>query len=262
MSSVCPYLYRDREGKFTCEARGGRVDPGLMPCLASYKECPFYAARAALRVEPREIEQLPTVQPPPLERQRILEEEKMPEQPLIEKGVEELEEKVFETLKTVEALAVELNERWSSYEEGARRLVKIWEEVSMSGDHALRALSEVADMYGKLLGNLRLLLDSGRISQATFEELRKEVESNLDEYRRRRENLEKALKSVERLVTPHIHRVKVSEAKPEVGKLRLGLMKLEQLYKEGKVSREVYEKMKRELEDKIKKLEQLSGEVS
>lgn len=262
MSSVCPYLFRDREGRFMCEALGGRVDPGLMPCLANYRECSFYASRAAHRVEPRRIEQLPPAQPTLPEEQIISKEERALEQSLVEKGVEELEERIFETLKSVETLAVELNERWAYYEEKARQLMKMWEEVSMSGGHALRALDDVASMYEKLLTNLKVLLDSGRISQATYEELRKEMESNLDDYRRRRENLEKALKSVERLVTPHIQRVKVSEAKPEIGKLRLGLMKLEQLFKEGKVSRETYERMKRELEERIKRLEQIAGEAA
>lgn len=262
LSSVCPYLYRDREGRFMCESLGGQVDPGLMPCLANFRECRFYITRAAPRVELVRFEQPPTVQPPLPEELPARVSTRAPEQQLVEKGAEELEEKVLEGLRTVEMLAIELNEKWASYEEGARQLVKMWEEISMSGDHAVRALIEVTSMYEKLLSNLKVLLEGGRISQATYEELKKEVESNLDDYRKRREKLEAALKSTERLVTPHIQRVKVSEAKPEIGKLRLGLMKLEQLFKEGKVSREVYEKMKKELEDRIKRLEQVYGETS
>ncbi|MEM0458410.1 MAG: hypothetical protein QXZ31_00915 [Thermofilaceae archaeon] len=261
MSSVCPYLFRDREGRFVCEVLGGRVDPGLMPCLANYRECQFYAERATIRAGPAAVMHPPVERPLPPEEVPTRAETQALERPLAEKGAEELEEKVIEELRTVEALAVQLNEKWASYEEGARRLVKMWEEVSMTGTHAVRALSEVASMYEKLLSNLKSLLDAGRISPAAYEELRREVESNLNDYRKRREDLEIALKNAERLVTPHIQRVKVSEAKPEIGKLRLGLMKLEQLFKEGKVSREVYERMKRELEERIKRLEQISGEA-
>lgn len=243
-----------------CEAAGRFVDPGLMPCIANYRECSYYIARARVHsgISPA-LTPAPGAQP--LARTEIVArlEEQTPPQLIGERGAEELEEEVSRMLRDVEGLAIELNEKWSAYEEGARRLLKMWEETSSSGAHVLRALNDVINMYERLLNNLGLLLDSGRLSQKAYEELKSEAESNLNNFKRRREELERVMKSVERLITPHIQRVKVSEAKPEIGKLRISLMKLEQMFKEGKVSEEVYEKMKKELEERIKRLEQIAG---
>lgn len=260
LSAVCPYLYKDREGRFYCEAIGGAVDPGLMPCLANYRECAYYRARST--APPPSTAVSPTVPElgPPLPEAAVQREKELAKELIHEKGAEELEEQVSEALESIEKLALELSEKWSIYEEGARSLIKMWEGVSMQGSHALRALSDVIGLYEKLLDNLKALLDGGRISEKAFNELKEEIELNLSNYKQKRENLERNLKNVERLVIPHIQRVKASEAKPEIGKLRLSLMKLEQLFKEGKVSQDVYEKMKKELEERIKRLEYILGE--
>lgn len=259
MSAVCPYLYRDREGRFRCEASGNVVDPGLMPCLSNYRECPVFAAATAKPARPPAIEAeteavVTTAEEAPLEEIRA----PVP----IEKGIEEVEEEVTRKIRMAEEMAMNLNEKWKEYEETARQLMRLWEETSMNGRHALEAVSSVVDLYEKILENLDTLLKSGRISERSYDELKKETQSNLEKYKNIKNDLESALKNAERLVIPHIQRVKVAEARPELGKLRLALMKLEQMFKEGKVSQETYERMRKELEARIRWLEQLAGEAA
>lgn len=216
MSAVCPYLYRDREGRFRCEASGNVVDPGLMPCLANYRECPFFAAATAKPAHPPAIE-AETEAVATVAEEAPLEEVRAP----VEKGIEEVEEEVTRKIKMAEEMAMNLNEKWKEYEETARQLMKLWEETSMNGRHALEAVSSVIDLYEKILDNLDTLLKSGRISERSYEELKKETQSNLEKYKNIKNDLESALKNAERLVVPHIQRVKVAEARPELGKLRL-----------------------------------------
>jgi ElaB/YqjD/DUF883 family membrane-anchored ribosome-binding protein len=228
-----------------------------MPCLANYRECPFFAAATAKPAHPPAIE-AETEAVATVAEEAPLEEVRAP----VEKGIEEVEEEVTRKIKMAEEMAMNLNEKWKEYEETARQLMKLWEETSMNGRHALEAVSSVIDLYEKILDNLDTLLKSGRISERSYEELKKETQSNLEKYKNIKNDLESALKNAERLVVPHIQRVKVAEARPELGKLRLALMKLEQMFKEGKVSQETYERMRKELEARIRWLEQLAGEAA
>lgn len=264
MSSICPYLYRDREGRFRCEVTGNAVDPGLMPCLFNFKECPFYVSATKAQAKPA-VEAPPEGAPTATVTvegvvERVLEEGVKAAE---ERGIEEeVVEEVSRMIKAAEELAVNLNEKWKEYEDNARRLVKMWEETSMSARHALEAISSAIELYEKIIENLETLLKSGRISEKAYEELKSEAQSNLEKYKSLKNDLESSFKNAERLVIPHIQRVKVAEARPELGKLRLSLMKLEQMYKEGKVSRETYERLKKELESRIRWLEQLVGETA
>jgi len=262
LSGICPYLRRDREGRFRCEASNSAVDPGLMPCLFNYRECPVYASARTLRAEsmpgaPAEAAAVPIEKP----AERVFEEEVRAA--TVERGVEEeVVEEVSKTIKTAEEMAIDLNEKWREYEENARRLVKLWEEISMNVRHALEMISGAIELYEKVLENLDAVLKSGRISEKAYDELRREITSNLEKYKALKNDIESSFKNAERLVIPHIQRVKVAEARPELGKLRLSLMKLEQMFKEGKVSRETYERLKKELESRIRWLEQLAGETT
>ncbi|MCS7104489.1 MAG: hypothetical protein NZ954_02855 [Thermofilaceae archaeon] len=263
VSAVCPYLYRDREGKFKCDVSGEFVDPGLMPCLANFRECPLYA-RAKTATTTTLRPHTPEVAPPGeaplyLTEREVTSRLEIPAS--LEKGVEEMEEEVAQRIKAIEIAASDLDEKWKIYEEDAKKLMKTWEDVSTNGNHTLRALNNVIELYEKLLDNLNILLQNKRISDKSYETLKKDLENNLENYKTIRNNIGQALKNAERLVIPHIQRIKVAEARPELGKLRLSLMKLEQLYKEGKVSQEVFEKMRNELAAKIRWLEQLVGEA-
>ncbi|MCX8181191.1 MAG: hypothetical protein N3E41_07460 [Thermofilaceae archaeon] len=263
VSAVCPYLYRDREGKFKCDVSGEFVDPGLMPCLANFRECPLYA-RAKTATTTTLRPHTPEVAPPGEAPLYLTEREATSRLEIptsLEKGVEEMEEEVAQRIKAIEITVSDLDEKWKIYEEDAKKLMKTWEDVSTNGNHTLRALNNVIELYEKLLDNLNILLQSKRISDKSYETLKKDLENNLENYKTIRNNIGQALKNAERLVMPHIQRIKVAEARPELGKLRLSLMKLEQLYKEGKVSQEVFEKMRNELAAKIRWLEQLVGEA-
>lgn len=262
MSSVCSHLYQRPRGGFICEVTGKEVDPGLMPCLTNFRECPAYASRAS------EVQR--AAPPAPAEEAEAIAPEvykTLPEReealPALERGAEEsLEEEVPRKIKEVKDLALILNERWRAYEEEAEQLLKMWEEALSGYHYVVRASDSVIELYEKILENLDILLKEKKISEKSYNELKEKATSNLENYKRVKEELSQAFKSAERLVLPHLQRIKVTEARPEIGKLRLSLMKLEQLYREGKVSKEVYEKVKRELEMKMQRLEQLAGEAA
>lgn len=254
MSSICPYLYRDERNRFVCSVSGNEVDPGLMPCLANYQECPLYtSAPETPAIEQTRIEVVEEAPAgPPVEE--VVEEE------VEEEREEEIEERLLRDLDTLEEDATRLAERWEEYEREARGLMRRWEEASRVAEWTMRAISSVIDTYEKVLEDLDLKLKSGMISESSYKELKDEVVESLERYRKLRDEVLERVREVERIVMPHIQRIKVSEAKPDLGKLRLSLMKLEQMFREGKVERETYERVKKELEARIRWLEQLVGE--
>lgn len=263
MSVVCPYLYKDSRGTFMCAVMNKNVDPGLMPCVSNFRSCNFYAtalSKPTPAVEQAQQPSLSTEQPVipiPLAPEQL-----RPQIEMEERGIEEMEEELLSHAKRVEELALNLSEKWKEYESEARRLIELWEEVSETGQQVASALSNVISMYEQLSASFDSLYKSGELSESSYRDLKEEALNGLEKYKNLKQNVETMLKNVERLVLPHLQRIKVAEARPDLGKLRLSLMKLEQLYKEGKVGEETYQRVRQGLEKKIKWLEQLAGEES
>ncbi|MEM1508730.1 MAG: hypothetical protein QW291_06425 [Thermofilaceae archaeon] len=263
MSVICPYLYRESHGTFMCTATNKNVDPGLMPCVSDFRTCSFYVAASSKPTPLAELVQQPSsLTGQPATPITVTMEQPLPQIEIGEKGIEEMEEELLSHAKRVEELALSLAERWKEYENEARRLVEMWENVNKTGQQVTSALSSVIGMYEQLSTSFDTLYESGELSENSYKDLKEEALSNLEKYKKLKQDVETTLKNVERLVVPHLQRVKVAEARPDLGKLRLSLMKLEQLYKEGKVSEEAYQRVRQELEKKIKWLEQLAGEGS
>jgi len=256
-ATVCPGLYKDEKGKFYCRfADNAEIDPAFMPCLLEYWECPFYIrhkqAEKALGVEKEEIKQqeappatVPTVEMPTL----------------IVSPTEVSAERFTDEVDRLIDRASELARLWESYESEARRVVEEWEELRDKIKRELAGLEAVINAYISEKGRLEKLLDEGKISEEEYIDLNSRLEKKLAEKNSEKEALTKKLADLDRVVLPHYKRVKVAEAKPELAKLRLALSKLEERFKSGSISEEVYMRLRAELEDKIQRLEKIKEEV-
>ena len=256
-ATVCPGLYKDEKGKFYCRfADNAEIDPAFMPCLLEYWECPFYIrhkqTEKALEVEKEEIKQqeappatVPTVEMPTL----------------IVSPTEVSAERFTDEVDRLIDRASELARLWESYESEARRVVEEWEELRDKIKRELAGLEAVINAYISEKGRLEKLLDEGKISEEEYTDLISRLEKKLTEKNSEKEALTKKLADLDRVVLPHYKRVKVAEAKPELAKLRLALSKLEERFKSGGISEEVYMRLRAELEDKIQRLEKIKEEV-
>jgi DNA repair exonuclease SbcCD ATPase subunit len=256
-ATVCPGLYKDEKGKFYCRfADNAEIDPAFMPCLLEYWECPFYIrhkqTEKALEVEKEEIKQqeappatVPTVEMPTL----------------IVSPTEVSAERFTDEVDRLIDRASELARLWESYESEARRVVEEWEELRDKIKRELAGLEAVINAYISEKGRLEKLLEEGKISEEEYTDLISRLEKKLAEKNSEKEALTKKLADLDRVVLPHYKRVKVAEAKPELAKLRLALSKLEERFKSGSISEEVYMRLRAELEDKIQRLEKIKEEV-
>lgn len=256
-ATVCPGLYKDEKGKFYCRfADNAEIDPAFMPCLLEYWECPFYIrhkqTEKALEIEKEEIKQqeAPPVTVPTVE---------MPT--LIVSPTEVSAERFTDEVDRLIDRASELARLWESYESEARRVVEEWEELRDKIKRELAGLEAVINAYISEKGRLEKLLDEGKISEEEYTDLISRLEKKLAEKNSEKEALTKKLADLDRVVLPHYKRVKVAEAKPELAKLRLALSKLEERFKSGSISEDVYMRLRAELEDKIQRLEKIKEEV-
>ncbi len=262
--NICPGLRKDEKGKFYCAYAGGtEVDPAYMPCLSDYWECPYYISYKEREEELEkevevEEEHKEEIQETAFEEKAL---ERVEEVPVEVPKEEKIEERLTERLDEISSKAVDLNRLWETYDKEARLLIDQWEEIKDELEKYLMSIQQSIDTYISELSKLDVKYKVGIIDEELYNELKSDLERKISEKRFLQDELIKKLNEAERLVMPHFKRVKVSEVKPEIAKLRIALSKLEQKYREGKVSEEVYLKLKGELENKIKKLEKIKEEV-
>lgn len=259
-SGVCPALYKDSKGKFYCKYAGGaEVDPAFMPCLMEYWECPYYVQAAKAKkmeaaAKEKEEAGVSVVQPeettrvvsrPPTAVAVEAEEESL--------GASELENLIYQ--------ASELTKSWEEYERAAREVIEKWEELRDRLERELLSIDSSLEAYAAELNRIELKHKLGVLDENQFEDLKKELEGKISEKMSEKENLQRKIEELDRLVIPHYKRVKAAEVKPEIAKLRIALSKLEQKFKEGGITEDLYKKLKAELEAKLKRLEAIREEV-
>lgn len=251
---VCPGLYRVGN-KFYCKfAEGAEVDPAFLPCVADYWTCEFYKKREEKKaVQPPQVpQQIAAVVEAREEARVVVARPQAPPapQPAAADEVEELMRK-----------AIDLSRLWEEYEREARAVVESWEELREKLRKDLFSVEKAIDTYEMEIEKLETKLKLGVLDDKEYEEVRNKLDAELAQRLSFKEQLEKRLTDLDRVVLPHFKRVKAAEVKPEIAKMRIALSKLEQKYKSGEIQRDVYERLRNEIEEKIKRLERIREEV-
>ncbi len=256
-SEVCPSLYRDARGKFYCKYAGGtEVDPAFMPCLMEYWECPYYVGwrkKAGTKEE--------SVIPPPEASERAVVPTPQPAAIAEHAAGAKLLEEVSSELDSLINRATELSKIWEEYEKAAREIIGSWEEIRDRLEKELLSIESSLNTYVAELERIELKHKLGVLDDAQYEELKSELDRKIAEKTSEKEDIQRKLDELDRLIVPHYKRVKAAEVKPEIAKLRLALNKLEQKFKEGSITEETYRSVKAELEVKLKRLEKIREEV-
>ncbi|QOJ79689.1 hypothetical protein IG193_04340 [Infirmifilum lucidum] len=254
---VCPGLYRDAKGKFYCKYAGGtEVDPAFMPCLMEYWECPYYIGwrkKAGTKEEsvtpPLEAGEKTTAPAP----QPVAIAEHVTGTKLLEEASSELDSLINR--------ATELSKIWEEYEKAAREVIGSWEEIRDRLEKELLSIESSLDAYVAELERIELKHKLGVLDDTQYEGLKSELDRRIAEKTSEKEDIQRKLDELDRLIIPHYKRVKAAEVKPEIAKLRLALNKLEQKFKEGGITEEAYRRVKAEIEARLKRLERIREEV-
>ena len=259
-AQVCPGLYRVGM-KFYCKYANREVNPGLMPCLSNFTECPFY--------KPPEKEKPESTTPLTPAEKAAPKEAPLPAVvapveatvPKVVEAAETPEEELKRRLEEFEAKILELEESWKKYESEALEALDRWDELSAETRRLIAGLSSSIEAFKAEEERINDRVSQGLLTPEESHALIQNINEKMEEYSRVVKELSEMLSRIERMIIPHTKRLMASRAKPELGKLRLSLMKLEELFKQGKISEKTYERLKSEIESRIAKLEEVFEEV-
>jgi len=234
-AAYCPALYRV-DDKFMCKFSESEVNPALLPCLSDYTTCPVYIramkAKAAEEEEGVEVTETMPVEVSPVED-------------------------IFSKLASIERDLMRLNSHWASYESATKEVLKKWLETR---EDVLKRLSSIDQIVQSLMNEkkeLEVWREMGLISEECYEKEAKELEERVSKLEDERSRLVDYLEKLEQATDSHHKRIIVATARAEISKLKISLAKLNQLFERGEIDKETYERVRSEIEAKIKKLERL-----
>lgn len=237
--SVCPALRRV-EGGFVCGYTGKPVNPFDWYCIGNYAECPVYVRYKA--------------QQPPAQAQTARQEQPQVVQLAQVAAVEKAEADFDKAIKPVvdnvvmkyDEVLRKLDEAWQGYESSVLSYKKQWEVEKLVLRRSIDLLASTIANYERALKELELKREL--IPEEQYNKTRQEIEEKLNGLKALLDDVEKRYSSIEEVLDRHFKRVLTTSTNAEVINLRVSLSKLEELLKEGKISREAYERLKKELE--------------
>ncbi|RLE77740.1 MAG: hypothetical protein DRJ44_01355 [Thermoprotei archaeon] len=247
MSTVCPSLYRDKEGRFICSRAQQEVDPVFMPCLSNYTECPIFSSTPPPPEVKEEVVEKPV---------QVVEEAVEAVEKPIAKKVEE-EEELIDKFENILREVDEIDSRWVAYESSANKLLETWNSLRNEALRILASIDSTLQTYAEEIKEVELKYEMGLLNEESYREIKEKLENGLKKYENIRIQIIEYLDTIENRIDRHYQRLKVTAAKPDIGKLKISLMKLEEMYNQGKIDKNTFEKIKSEIEYEIKRLEKL-----
>ncbi len=237
---TCPGLER-RGNSYYCSYGGRPVNPFQWYCLGAYRECPIYvqASREA-QVKPELKPAHAIVQPIPQTPTTPATIEGEMEDALVKSGEE--------IIARFEEAARVLNEKWSDYENSVKDAWKSWETERVKLRRLIAVLEKAKGKYEADLKEVELRKSMGLLSEDAYEKLKGSLSARLERLSAKLGELNSRIQQVENILSQHYKRLLTTTITPEAGRLRLSLARLEELYREGRISREVYERLRAELE--------------
>jgi hypothetical protein len=240
--SVCPALRRGDTG-FMCGYTNKPIDPFSWYCIGNYAECPIFIRFS--REETKPVAPRPEEAPKPLAEVLPL----APERPEaeFEKAIKPVIDNV---VMKYDELVKKLDDAWKEYESsvvGARRQ---WEVEKMTLLRAQELLNTTITNYEKMLAEIELKKEF--IPPDSYQEVKRDLEAKLETLRELLDEVKTKYTALEEGLGVHFRRVLTSSTSAEVISLKLSFSRLEELLKEGKISQETYEKLKKELEELLK----------
>ncbi|MEZ0320218.1 MAG: hypothetical protein ABWK05_09570 [Pyrobaculum sp.] len=241
--SVCPALRRG-EGGFVCGYTNKAIDPFSWYCIGNYTECPIYIRYAREEKKqaaaPRREEELkPVAEVLPLAAERPEAEFEKAIKPVVDNVVLKYDD-----------LVKKLDNAWKEYENDVVNVKRQWEVEKMSLLRVREILSNTITDYEKMLAELELKKDF--LPEDSYEQLRKDLEGKLESLKNLLTEVQSKYEALEEGLGAHFKRVLSTSTSAEVISLKLSLSKLDELLREGKISRETYEKLKKELEELLR----------
>jgi hypothetical protein len=150
-----------------------------------------------------------------------------------------------------EGNAKALNDKWKDYESSVQSTRQNWDTEKAKLRRYIMILERIRNKYGDDLKEVELRRSMGLIDDDTYNKLKDSIQKRFDKVDNKLKELNARYQEIENTINQHYRRLLLTTVTPEVSKLKLSLAKLEEMYRDGKISKEVYEKLKAEIEGVI-----------
>jgi hypothetical protein len=150
-----------------------------------------------------------------------------------------------------EGNAKALNDKWKDYESSVQSTRQNWDTEKAKLRRYIMILERIRNKYGDDLKEVELRRSMGLIDDDTYNKLKDSIQKRFDKVDNKLKELNARYQEIETTINQHYRRLLLTTVTPEVSKLKLSLAKLEEMYRDGKISKEVYEKLKAEIEGVI-----------
>ncbi|ADN50899.1 hypothetical protein [Vulcanisaeta distributa] len=255
--AVCPGLERTASG-YVCTYAQRPINPFQWYCFGDYFECPIYVQYMKTRGAQVKAETKPSQTVQPLQQQA----QQQPQQVVIAAPVAttavrveaagDAEDELIRSSESIisrfEGNAKTLNDKWKDYENSVQSTRQNWEVEKAKLRRYMVILERIRNKYSEDLKEVELRRSMGLISDDTYNKLKDSIQKKLDKIGDKLKELNARYQEVESTINQHYKRLLMTTVTPEISKLKLSLAKLEEMYRDGKISKEVYEKLKAEIE--------------
>ncbi len=250
MRAVCPLL-KKVEGGYVCGAVDRSVNPEAWYCFMDYPSCPLYInyIRRQRGQVTQGVPQARQAQVATTEVKPLVTVTQQAATAAASVSLSEPEDEVINKLRgileSMQSRVKDLDEAWRSYEGKATAAKGELDKNEHLVNQYLLSLEGIKANLEESIKELEYRREAGMIDESSYGKAREYVEKRLSSITQQLNEMREAYGRIQESILTHYRRV-LSEG-AEAAKVKLSLAKLEELYRTGKVSKEVYEKIKTQL---------------
>jgi chromosome segregation ATPase len=253
--AVCPGLERTASG-YVCTYAQRPINPFQWYCFGDYYECPIYIQYIRSRGAQAKAEAKPAQTVQPLQQvQQTQQAVATPTTVTATARVEITSDTEDELIRSSEAIISKfevstkaLNDKWRDYESSVQSAKKSWDGEKVKLRRYIMILEKIRNKYSDDLKEIEVRKSMGLIDNDTYNKLRESILKKLDKIDNKLKELNSKYQEIENVINQHYKKLLLTTVTPEISKLKLSLAKLEEMYRDGKISKEIYEKLKAEIE--------------
>ena len=238
-------MLKKTEGGYICGAVNRTVNPEAWYCFMDYPSCPLYI-NYIRRQKGQETQAIAQTQQVTTEVKPIV---TVTQQAQVKAAISEPEDEVVSKLRNILSSMQDrvkaLDDAWKDYEDKANTAKSELDKNEHLIMQFIASLEGIKANLEESIKELEYRRSAGIINEESYNKAREYVDKRLSNVSQQLSEMREMFSKIQESILTHYKRV-LSES-TEAAKVKLSLAKLEELYRTGKVSKDVYEKIKAQL---------------
>ncbi len=150
----------------------------------------------------------------------------------------------LERLKELEGMLDQIDRLWNEYQSSVLKTFEVWQDLKGILLSKIAELQGLIDYCKEKLKELDVKMKIGLIDEDEANKLKDEIKTTLDRATESLAKFEEWLSTFNRRIENHLRIVLSQVYAPEAEEIKARLSKIEELYKEGKISESLYNRLK------------------